>query len=104
MNDEARVECRTPNAEGSTRIPAWKFEAVRTVLLRLVPEAPAAVPSAPLKSSVSDALREELGADRLAELGSVGWHLTTVRLELQVRGELVVVPGVTPQQVQRPLA
>ena len=40
-----------------------------------------------------DALRERLG--------SLGWHTTTVKLELEVRGTIRAVTGSRPQVVRR---
>ena len=42
------------------------------------------------------AVRDALDENSLKRLGSLGWHLTTVRLELEVRGEIARLPKVTP--------
>jgi hypothetical protein len=96
--DGGRIRCRTPNAEGGTNVPAWKFELLRELLLDLVPAEAAGVAFAELP----DVVDARLDADDRARLGSLKWHLVTVKLELEVRGELERVPGASPQRVRRP--
>lgn len=100
---EDRVTCATPNAtrkKGFTRIPRWKYEALRRAIHRVVI-------SAGRRGATLDELIEEaprhLTDDERAELGSVPWHVTTVKLDLEVRGELARVEGATPQRHVRVL-
>jgi len=90
-----RVLCRTPQADGTTRIPRWKFDCVRRALHEVLSEADE-VPYKDLKALVGGRISDE----ERAALGSLGWHLTTVKLELEVRGEVERVPGVRPQRVR----
>ena len=39
-------------------------------------------------TGLDDAVRRRLSAADLARMGSVAWHVTTVKLELEVRGEI----------------
>ena len=98
--DTDKVECRTPaeGRDGVTRIPKWKYDCVRDAIL----EAVAGAGSQGLKFS---ALKNEVG-DRLTEdqqsrLGSLGWHVTTVKLNMEVEGEIARLPG-TPQRLVIP--
>ena len=93
-----RVACRTPaeGRDGVTNIPNWKFDAVREAILDAVG---AAGPAGIRFSDLSGAVRARLDAETLARLGSVGWHATTVKLELEVRGEIVRLPGKGPQRL-----
>jgi len=92
-----RVECRTPTpAKAPTRIERWKFDAVRRAILEAVPAAGEGLPLTGLPAAVA----ERLTADERARLGSVGWYATTVKLELEVRGELRRLPG-PPQRLLR---
>ncbi len=97
MTDD-RTPCRTPNADGVTNIPTWKFEAVRGAILAAVDEAG---PEGLLFKDVSPEVKARLSEEDLSNLGSVGWHATSVKLELEVRGEIARVTGTSPQRIQR---
>ena len=88
-----RVPCRTPNPDkpGATNLPKWKFDLLRGAILEEL--AGGDVPFADLAKRVG----ARLDANELADLGSLGWHVTSVKLELEVRGEVCRVDGVTPQ-------
>ena len=93
-----RVTCRTP-AEGRggvTNIPAWKFEAVRGAILDAVSQAG---PEGQPFKGLSGEVKSRLPADTLAKLGSVGWHTTTVKLEMEVAGDIARLDGVSPQRI-----
>jgi hypothetical protein len=98
MDTEDKVDCRTPNAGGRevTRIPAWKYQAVRRAILHAVE---AAGPDGLPFSELSAAVRARLSQADLARLGSLGWHCTTVKLEMEVAGEIARVPGSGPQRL-----
>ena len=94
---EPRTECRTPTPnKNSTTIPSWKFEILEVVILQLVGETSSA--GMPF-SELSEKVRDELSDDILAKLGSLAWHVTTVKLELEVRGKLRRLNEVTPQRL-----
>jgi hypothetical protein len=76
------------------RIPAWKFDAVRAAILDELAGGDVAFADLPGRVAA------RLPHDVKAKLGSVGWHTTTVKLELEVRGEVVRMPGVTPQKLR----
>lgn len=59
----------------------------------------AAGPDGLLFSALSGEVRRRLAAATLETLGSVGWHSTTVKLELEVRGEIGRLPGKGPQRL-----
>ena len=81
---EDKVACRTPNPHksGVTQIPKWKFDALRKAILDELSEGD--VPFSPLSAKVGARLSD----DQKAELGSLGWPVTTVKLELEVCGEI----------------
>ena len=93
---DPRVTCRTPNPgrSGTTAIPQWKFDAVRSAICTALADGPVPFRDLP------DAVKAEMNADDLNRLGSLGWHVTTVKLELEVRGEIerLVRPG--PQRIR----
>jgi hypothetical protein len=93
-----KVACRTPTKgrDGVTNIPAWKFDALRAAIREVVA---AAGPDGLAFADLSTAVDARLDADLRPRLGSLGWHVTTVKLELEVRGEIARLPGVTPQRI-----
>lgn len=81
---EDRTPCRTPaeGRDGVTNIPTWKFELVRQAILDAVWDQDLAF------ADLREAVRARLDPADLDRLGSLGWHVTTVKLELEVRGEI----------------
>ena len=97
MTDAAdKIPCRTPaeGRDGVTNIPKWKFDAVRAAILDICEEETVFV-------DLFDLVPERLSEDDRAKLGSINWHVTTVKLELEVRGEVARVPGARPQKIIR---
>ena len=88
MNDaisSARVVCRTPSpSKLPVRIPKWKFDRLRSLLLQHIPDIPPGLAFTELAAAIRPCLTDL----ELETLGSLNWHLTTVKLELEVRGEL----------------
>lgn len=96
--DESRTICHTPTpGKKPTSIPSWKYDLLRAAILKIVP---AREPGYPAKD-LPEAIREKLGSQKLKDLGSVSWHATTVRLDLEVQGELRRVSGAKPLHVVR---
>lgn len=89
LNPGECVSCRTPNVAGGegVRIPRWKFDLIRSVILAELGEHD--VPFSELPERVG----ARLSADDLKRLGSLGWHAATVKLELEVRDEIRRLPG-----------
>ncbi len=101
-SDGERVTCRTPKSGGKpTRILRWKFDAMRDAILASVGNDEQGTPFRDLRGGISAALDRSLDATRREEFGSVGWYLMTVKLELEVRGEIERVPGASPQRLRR---
>mgnify|MGYP001818241953 CR=1 FL=1 len=87
MVQEPKKVCRTPTEgrEGTTSIPLWKYELVRRAILEAVETAePDGFPFKDLPKAVEARLSKQ----ERAELGSIGWHTTTVKLEMEVAGDL----------------
>lgn len=90
--------CRTPTpGKQPTSIPAWKYRLVREALLAIVPTALPGIAARALPARVAEALP----SDARERLGSVTWHVTTVRLNMEVEGELHRVAGVKPLHLVR---
>lgn len=91
-----RVPCRTPTGTSATNVPKWKFDACRTALLATLADGPVAAKEIATRAGarLTDAERDELG--------SLGWHMTTIRLELEVRGEIARIAGAKPLILRLP--
>lgn len=91
-----KVACRTPakGRDGVTNIPAWKFDALRGAILSICEDET-------VFTDLFKRVPEHLTEDQLSKLGSINWHVTTVKLELEVRGEIARVPGAKPQKLIR---
>ena len=87
-----KVACRTPaeGKDGKTNIPKWKFDVLRAAIRQVLKGREMGM------NALKEAVRDALDENSLKQLGSLGWHLTTVRLELEVRGEIARLPKVTP--------
>jgi len=97
-NSQPKVLCRTPTpGKAGTRIPRWKYEAVRAAIRKVVPRNLEGMPFRELAGRVARALP----AEARRRLGSVTWHTVTVKLHLEVLRELERVPGATPQRIRR---
>jgi hypothetical protein len=91
-----RTLCRTPNAKGTTNIPSWKFDALRPAILDAIGSAgPDGLKTADLK----EAIRVRLPQETLENMGSLGWHMMSVKLELEVRGDIARMDAKGPQRL-----
>ncbi|MBF9045339.1 hypothetical protein HKCCE4037_18530 [Rhodobacterales bacterium HKCCE4037] len=97
-DDSDMVACRTPTEgrDGVTRIPAWKYDLLKKAILHAVTSAgPEGLPF----SALPGALRQRISDRDLARIGSLGWHATTVKLNMEVEGELRRTGGKGPQRL-----
>ncbi|MAW61549.1 MAG: hypothetical protein CMJ94_12030 [Planctomycetes bacterium] len=85
-----------PGKQGEN-IVKWKYEAVRAALLQQIPDQGEGA----LFSELPDGVRKALSPKQLDELGSVSWYVTTVKLDLEARGEIRRVSGRGPQRLLR---
>ncbi|WP_299727606.1 hypothetical protein [uncultured Tateyamaria sp.] len=91
-----RVACRTPTPGrvGVSNIPVWKYDLLETHIR-------AALAGGEMTSKALQAdVRGRLNPEELADLGSFGWHLCTVRLEMEVRGDIQRVPDKGPLKLR----
>jgi hypothetical protein len=97
--EQDRVTCRTPTPNRKPiRIERWKFDAVRRAILEVLPAQP---PGVAFVNELPGLVEQALTEEERASLGSVGWYTTTVKLELEVRGEISRVPRSSPQRLIR---
>lgn len=94
---DEKIVCRTPTpGKGSTRFPKWKYEAVRAAILSTLREE-GDVYFRDLPEKAGARLRPQ---DR-TDLGSVAWHVTTVKLHMETIGEIKRSPEKGRQQLVR---
>lgn len=94
MSDD-KVQCRTPSpGKQGVRIARWKYEAVRAGILSALGESPG-LRFGDLPREVASRLEPETRDS----LGSIGWHVTTVKLELEVQGAFRRGDGAGPQRL-----
>lgn len=100
MKEENRIDCRTPNAnrDGVTRIPLWKYECIQRTILEALEGTDDGVI---LFKDLSKIVQKRLTSNELAKLGSPNWHVTTVKLNMEVTGEIERIPGATPQALRK---
>ena len=97
MTKEPRTICRTPTPDKKpTSVPSWKFDLLSQEIKSVVASAGA---DGFLFSKLAETVAKRLAPDALEKLGSVGWHVTTVKLEMEVRGDLKRVSGSNPQRL-----
>ncbi|WP_018128514.1 DUF6958 family protein [Balneola vulgaris] len=96
MNDE-KIVCETPTpGKNSTRIDKWKYEAVRKAILKVVPTEGPGILFKELPQYLEGVLTDE----ELENLGSLMWYTTTVKLDMEAKGELIRLKG-SPQRLIR---
>ncbi len=96
MADE-KIQLRHPDGKAAPRIDKSKYTLIRAILLDIIPRNAAGIPFIGLADQVSKSLTRE----QLADLGSVGWLTTNIKLDLEARGEIERVPGSSPQRLRR---
>jgi hypothetical protein len=98
MKNEDRVLCQTPTpGKQGTRIPQWKFEALRGAILEVLPRNGTGLEFRELPALVERALPDQ---DR-KRIGSIPWHTVTVKLHMEVMGDIERIPGAIPQRLRR---
>jgi hypothetical protein len=94
---EELIICRTPTpGKKPTRIKKWKFNLVHDLVLEIVKNSKEGV----LFKDLSFLVEKSMDPNTLQKLGSVPWYTTTVKLEMEVQGEIKRIPGSNPQRLQ----
>ena len=98
MSNEEKVLVETPTpGKQPTRIDRWKYDLVRSAILSAVP-----LDNYGLEfNELPQLVEEQISEDDLKKLGSVSWYTTTVKLDMEVKGEIERVPGSKPQRLIR---
>jgi hypothetical protein len=93
-----KIVCRTPTpGKQPTRIDRWKFDTIRKAILKVVPRKGEGIAFRDLTGLV----KKQISSADQKKIGSLMWYTTTVKLELEVRGELERVEGSGPQRLLR---
>lgn len=96
LNEENKVLCETPTpGKKPTRIDQWKYDCVRSAIRKSLPEQGNGL----LFKELPDRVKMNLSEENLSELGSVTWYTTTVKLDMEVKGEIYRVPRSNPQRL-----
>ena len=82
---------------GGFAVTPEKYEPIRKAILASVPRNKEGVSLKELVASVTGRVPIELFPKR----GSVSWYTKVVQLDLEAKGLLERIPGVTPQRVRR---
>lgn len=95
--EQDKVICETPTpGKKPTRIARWKYDLVREAILAVVPADDQGVEFNQLPKLVEGQLRE----GDLKRLGSVSWYTKTVKLDMEIKGEIERIPGSKPQRLR----
>jgi hypothetical protein len=102
MTEEDRIACYTPTKgrKGATRIPRWKYDCVRRAILDVLEDSDEGQIAF---QDLAEYVQDQLTSNQLAKLGSLKWHVTTVKLNMEVDGELERVPRRSPQTLRKPV-
>lgn len=93
-----KVQTLHPDPDKSgPRIDSIKYDAFRKAILKAVPRRKDGIPFRELSAVVAGLLPKRVSD----QVGSVTWYTTTIKLDLEARGEIERVPGVKPQRLRR---
>jgi len=97
MPSDDKVVCQTPTqGKQPTRIDRWKYDLVHSTILAVIPTNYQGVEFRELPGLVE----EHINPADLEKLGSVSWYTTTVKLDMEVKGDLERIPGSKPQRLR----
>ena len=98
MPAEDKVLCETPTpGKQPTRIARWKYDLVRSAILAAVPADEQGLEF----NKLPELVEGQLSPNDLENLGSVSWYTTTIKLDLEVKGDIERIPGSNPQRLSR---
>jgi hypothetical protein len=96
MKIDKKVICKTPTPGKKTvNIPLWKYNVISSANLKVVPKQEPGV----LFKDLHLLVGKQLSKKQKSELGSLSWHTTTVKLDLEVKRKIKRLPRCSPQQL-----
>lgn len=87
-----RIKTLHPQGKAGVNIEKHKYDLVRQAILDAIRQR-GVIPFSELPAAVEANLTHPLD-------GSIGWYTTTVKLDLEARGEIERIPGRSPQQLR----
>ena len=97
MTTDDRITCHTPTpGKKPTRIHKWKYDLLRDIILDILAGSPNGVEFRALPNLID----ARLAPEQKAKLGSTSWYTTTVKLDMEVKGDIERIPRVTPQKLR----
>ena len=97
MTTDERITCHTPTpGKKPTRIHKWKYDLLRGIILDILAGSPDGVEFRSLPGLID----ARLSPEQRASLGSVSWYTTTVKLDMEVKGDLARAPRARPQRLR----
>lgn len=95
---DEKVVCENPVREKKPiRIDRWKYDAVRKAILSSLSRKGEGT----LFSELASHVKSRLTHDVRDRIGSVEWYTTTVKLDMEAKGEIRRVRGMHPQRLLR---
>jgi hypothetical protein len=82
-----------PEGKAGVNIDKAKYDTIRTAILASIADNGGEIAFKDLATTVTDHLAAPFD-------GSIGWYATTVKLDLESRGEIERVPGINPQRIR----
>lgn len=90
---EERILTLHPEGKSGVNISRAKYDVIRVAILSAI-DARGEIAFGDLAAAVAAGLAEPFA-------GSIGWYVTTVKLDLEARQEIERVPGRGPQRLRR---
>ncbi|MEM9384925.1 MAG: hypothetical protein AAGA68_07670 [Pseudomonadota bacterium] len=87
-----------PQGKKGVNIEKAKYDGMRAALLRVIPKDDEGIPFGDLKALIEPHLDHEVFTAEVSR----GWYVTSVKQDLEARGEIVQVPRSRPQRLRRP--
>lgn len=97
MEDAEKIQLVHPEpGKHLPRISRRKYDLVKHAILQLIPEGNPGYAF----SDLEDGVICQLTPEEVAEIGSIGWYTTCVKLDLEAQGIIERIPGVHPQRLR----
>jgi hypothetical protein len=88
-----RITTLNVSGKNGVSVERWKYDRVRAAILDVLAERG----EVPFQPDLARLVEPRLGADWQ---GNTSWYTTSVKLDLEARGEIERVPGRTPQRLR----